>query len=82
LDALQRAGAVGEIVGWSFDANGVYIEGGLNERVASAPLPSSETSLVIAAAMGARKLPAITAAVSRHIVNGLITDECTATALL
>ncbi|MAS13516.1 MAG: DNA-binding transcriptional regulator [Nitratireductor sp.] len=82
LEALQKAGAVGEIVGWSFGTDGTFIEGGVNERVASAPLPSSETSLVIAAAMGARKLPAIKAAVSRHIVNGLITDERTATALL
>ncbi len=82
LEAMQKAGAVGEIVGWSFDARGELLKGGMNERVASAPLPSSETSLVIAAAMGPRKLPAIKAAVTRHIVNGLITDERTAAALL
>lgn len=82
LDALQNAGAVGEIVGWSFDAKGALIEGITNERVASAPLPSSKTSLVIAAAMGPRKLPSIAAAIRSHIVNGLITDERTAAALL
>ena len=39
-------------------------------------------SLVIALAMGERKLPGILAAVNRRLVNGLITDERTATALL
>lgn len=80
--ALQKAGAVGEIVGWAFDADGVIVDGVTNERVASAPLPSSETSLVIAAAMGPRKLPGIAAALRGQIINGLITDERTATALL
>jgi DNA-binding transcriptional regulator LsrR (DeoR family) len=32
--------------------------------------------------MGERKLPAIRAAVTRRLVNGLITDESTAAALL
>ncbi|WP_265517514.1 sugar-binding transcriptional regulator [Nitratireductor luteus] len=82
LTALQEAGAVGEIVGWAFDADGMLVKGITNERVASAPIPSSDTSLVIAAAMGPRKLPGIAAAVKRHIVNGLITDERTASALL
>jgi len=82
LTALRGAGAVGEIVGWAFDASGKLIEGLTNERVASAPIPSRETSLVIAAAMGARKLAAIRAALTSRLVNGLITDEATAAALL
>ena len=82
LKALQKAGAVGEIVGWAFDSEGRMVEGITNERVASAPIPSREKSLVIAAAMGARKLPGILAAVNRRLVNGLITDERTAAALL
>ena len=53
-----------------------------NDRVASAPLPSRERSLVIALAMGDNKLPGILAAVTRRLVNGLITDERTAAALL
>jgi DNA-binding transcriptional regulator LsrR (DeoR family) len=45
-------------------------------------LPSRERSQVVALAMGERKLPAIRAAVARRLVNGLITDERTAAALL
>lgn len=82
LKALQKAGGVGEIVGWAFDAEGRLLDGITNDRVASAPIPSRERSLVIAAAMGRNKLPGIKAAVSRRLVNGLITDELTAQALL
>ena len=52
LKALQKAGGVAEIVGWVFDRDGRLIEGITNDRVASAPLPSRERSLVIALAMG------------------------------
>jgi DNA-binding transcriptional regulator LsrR (DeoR family) len=82
LKALQKAGAVGEIVGWAFDRDGRLIDGITNDRVASAPLPSRERSLVVAIAMGERKLPGVLAAVTRRLVNGLITDESTAAALL
>ncbi|MCG7506717.1 sugar-binding transcriptional regulator [Mesorhizobium retamae] len=139
LKALQKAGAVGEIVGWAFDRDGRLIDGITNDRVASAPLPSRERSLVVgggrggpppppgappppprARAIGAKpagrppprppppppprapppppppapppgggppprgapKLPGILAAVTRRLVNGLITDERTAESLL
>ena len=74
LKALQKAGGVAEIVGWVFDREGRLIEGVTNERVASAPIPSREKSLVVLLAMGDRKLPGILAAVNRRLVNGLITD--------
>ena len=82
LKALQKAGAVGEIVGWAFDAQGKMIEGLTNDRVASAPMPSREQSLVVALAMGDKKLPGTIAALNRRLVNGLMTDERTATRLL
>ena len=82
LKALQKAGAIGEIVGWAFDAQGKMIDGLTNDRVASAPMPSRETSLVVALAMGEKKLPGTIAALNRRLVNGLITDEATATRLL
>ena len=82
LKALQKAGAIGEIVGWAFDAQGKMIEGLTNDRVASAPMPSRETSLVVALAMGDKKLPGTIAALNRRLVNGLITDERTAEKLL
>jgi DNA-binding transcriptional regulator LsrR (DeoR family) len=82
LRALQKAGAIGEIVGWAFDAEGRLIEGLTNDRVASAPIPSREHSLVVALAKGERKLPGIRAALNRRLINGLITDEHTAERLL
>ena len=82
LKALQKAGAVGEIVGWAFDAQGRMIDGLTNDRVASAPMPSRETSTVIAIAMGQKKLLGIRAALNRRLINGLLTDENTAEALL
>lgn len=82
LKQLQKAGAVGEIVGWTFDAKGRLVEGLTNDRVASAPLPSRESSTVIAIAIGEKKLPGINAALNRRLVNGLLTDERTAEALL
>ncbi|THF58908.1 sugar-binding transcriptional regulator [Ollibium composti] len=82
LKALHKAGGIAEIVGWVFDREGRLIEGITNDRVSSAPLPSREKSLVVALAMGEKKLPGILAAVNRRLVNGLITDERTASALL
>ena len=82
LKALQKAGAVGEIVGWDIAAQGKMIEGLTNDRVASAPMPSREQSLVVALAMGDKKLPGTIAALNRRLVNGLMTDERTATRLL
>ena len=82
LKALQKAGAVGEIIGWVFDSKGELVSGLTNERVASAPLPPRETALVVAAARGENKVDAIRAALERGLVNGLITDEDTAARLL
>lgn len=82
LKALQKAGGVGEITGWVFDANAKLVEGVTNERVASAPIPSTEQCLVIAIAKGPVKLSGITAAVTGRLVNGLISDEWTAEKLL
>lgn len=80
--ALQKAGAVGEICGWCFDAEGRILDTPINERVASAPIPSRETGRVIAIAMGERKASAIRASLKRRLANGLITDERTAELLL
>lgn len=82
LQGLQKAGAVGEICGWSFDGEGKLLENPINQRVASAPIPSRETALVVAVAMGSRKLPGLRATLKQRLVNGLITDEKTAESLL
>jgi DNA-binding transcriptional regulator LsrR (DeoR family) len=82
LRDLQKAGAVAEICGWAFDRDGRLIEGFTNERVASAPIPSRETSLVVASAQGDKKMPGIIGALARRLINGLIADERTASRLL
>ena len=82
LTALQNAGAVGEICGWAFDADGNLIDAQTNDRVASAPIPSRDQALVVAVAMGAKKLPGIRAILNKRLVNGVITDEQTAEGLL
>lgn len=82
LKELQAAGAVGEIIGWAFDARGQLLEGMTNDRVASSPLPDLGRCRVIASAMGKRKLPAIRAAIRGKLINGLVTDEATAQVLL
>lgn len=82
LAELRAAGAVGEICGWAFDAEGRLIEGLTNTRVASGALPSTRTCLIVAMAKGEKKLPGIRAAITGGLVNGLITDEITAAALL
>jgi DNA-binding transcriptional regulator LsrR (DeoR family) len=70
------------MLGWAFDARGRLLGDGSNDRVASAPIPDRTRSLVVAMAHGERKLKAIRAAVAGGLVNGLITDETTATRLL
>jgi DNA-binding transcriptional regulator LsrR (DeoR family) len=81
LAAARAGGAVGEICGWIYDAEGRLLAG-LNARTASAPIPDRERASVIALAKGRRKLPALAAALRGRLVNGLITDEATAEALL
>ena len=79
---LMRLGAVGELTGWAYDAEGRIIDGGMNRRLTSVPHPLPVKTLTVAAALGSAKVPAIRAALAGKLVNGLITDEATAQALL
>lgn len=79
---LVEQGAAGEICGWMFDGNGQLIAGDINNRVASVPLPSRETSTLIGMAKGRRKHLALRAALRGGLINGVITDEDTAEYLL
>ncbi|MFT4011881.1 MAG: sugar-binding transcriptional regulator [Paracoccus sp. (in: a-proteobacteria)] len=82
LCALITAGAVGEITGWAYDAKGGLLPGLPNDRVGSAPIPARSRTLVIGAASGAQKIPAIRGALQGGLIGGLITDAETAEALL
>ena len=82
LDELIRAGAVGEITSWVYDANGDLLDCAFNRRVASAELVKGCDRPVMAVAAGEAKLPAIRAALIGRLVNGLVTSEATAERLL
>lgn len=82
MRALQKAGAVGEITSWAFDADGNVLEGLTNDRVASAELRIAPDKPVIAIAIGKTKAPAIKAALKGQLVSALMTDEATAELLL
>jgi DNA-binding transcriptional regulator LsrR (DeoR family) len=82
LRAMVRAGAVGEITGWSFDAEGKLIDGLVNDRVLAAPLDQLAKRRVIAVAMAPGRFRAIKGALTGKLVNGLITNESMAEQLL
>jgi DNA-binding transcriptional regulator LsrR (DeoR family) len=82
LGNLQSLGAVGEIGSWIYDRSGRYIDSPRNALVGGVRVEPGQAQPVIAVAAGAAKVPAIHAALLGRIVNGLVTDEPTATALL
>ncbi|QQA45040.1 sugar-binding transcriptional regulator [Pelagovum pacificum] len=79
---LAANGAAGEIISWIFDDDGQLVDCDFNRRVASAPLPDPSRQRIIAVAAGAAKIRAIRAALNGRLINGLITNEATARALL
>lgn len=79
---LRRRGAVAEVTAASFDAGGQLLEGGTNDRITSVPLSTPARALTVGVASGASKLAAIRAALVGRVLNGLVTDETTARALL
>ena len=82
MRALVRAGAVGEIIGWAFDAEGKLIDGLTNDRVLSVPLEQPASRRVIGVAMAIPRLRAIRGALRGKLINGLITNERMAELLL
>ncbi len=82
LFEMMRLGAVGEVTGWAYDAKGRLIKDGTNKRLTSIPPQAPAQTATIAAALGQAKVAAIRAALAGRLVNGLITDEATARAIL
>jgi DNA-binding transcriptional regulator LsrR (DeoR family) len=79
---MMRRGAIGEVTGWAFDADGHIIDAGTNRRLTSIPPRVPAAALTIGAAVGKGKVPAIQAALKGRLINALITDEATAGAIL
>jgi DNA-binding transcriptional regulator LsrR (DeoR family) len=82
LFEMMRLGAIGEVTGWAYDAKGKLIKGGTNRRLTSIPPEMPAQATTIGAALGLAKVPAIRAALLGRLVNGLISDEATARAIL
>jgi DNA-binding transcriptional regulator LsrR (DeoR family) len=79
---MTAAGAAGEITSWIYDARGAVMDCSHNARVTSAPLSRAGDRPMVAVAIGQAKVAAIRAALAGELVNGLITNEATAEAML
>ena len=82
LTELLRAGAVGEIAGHSFDAAGRLLEGAANARATGLTLHPTADQVRVGIGAGAAKVPALRGALAGGLLNGIITDEPTAAAIL
>ncbi len=81
--ALREAGAVGEMLGHYFDAEGALIAAPLHDRViALLPQDTGQGRLTVAVAGGPGKIEAIGAVLQSRMLDGLVTDEPTAQRLL
>jgi DNA-binding transcriptional regulator LsrR (DeoR family) len=84
-DLLQLAqqGAVGDVCGRHFDAEGNFLDIGLNRRlVGISPEALKNIPVVIGVAGGQAKVPSIQAALRGRLVNVLVTDSEVAECLL
>ncbi|MEL6641536.1 MAG: sugar-binding domain-containing protein [Pseudomonadota bacterium] len=80
---LVAKGGVGDITGHILNVDGIPIDHELNDRVIGMTLDDlAKIDNVILAAGGLHKVPIISAALRCGIVDTLVTDENTATALL
>lgn len=82
LHSMQAAGATGEVAGWVYDRDGNYIDVGTNKRTGGVRVEPRLERPAIGIAGGPGKVAAIRGALSAGILNGLITDELTASAIL
>jgi DNA-binding transcriptional regulator LsrR (DeoR family) len=82
IEAVQSAGAVGEILGHFFTIEGHALPNGLSDR-ALAPEPERlRGRRIVAIAGGTTKVPAIRSILASRLLHGLITDENTAHRLI
>ncbi|WP_127903045.1 sugar-binding transcriptional regulator [Solirhodobacter olei] len=82
LSEMRRMGAIGEIAGWVYDSQGRYLDLAMNQRVGGVRVDPTRADRIIAIAGGRPKYAALQAALKGRIINGLITDEDSARAVL
>ncbi|MEK0081591.1 sugar-binding transcriptional regulator [Benzoatithermus flavus] len=76
--AIERAGAVGEVLGRFLDARGRPVMAEINERAIAVRLEELKGRQIVAIAGGRGKARAIAAVLESGLLTGLITDEATA----
>lgn len=79
---IKDVGAVGEVLGHFFGAEGNVLETTLSARTLSADLDGPKGSRLVTIAGGPEKYPAIRAVLNSGRIAGLVTDEATARALI
>jgi DNA-binding transcriptional regulator LsrR (DeoR family) len=82
LAQLVNAGAVGEIAGSAFDAEGRLVSSALRSRTTAIPLDLPLRRLTVGIAGGRAKAQAVAAALRGRLLSALITDEAVAAAVL
>jgi DNA-binding transcriptional regulator LsrR (DeoR family) len=82
LAELERAGAVGEVLGRFVDQAGRPVGAEVNERSVAVRLEEISGRRVVAIAGGKAKVRAIAAVLESRVLTGLITDELTAQAIV
>lgn len=82
IEEVQRAGAVGEVLGHYFDTDGQPVASSLAARTISPDLDTLRGRRIIALAGGASKVAGLRAVLRSGCLSGLVTDEATARALL
>jgi DNA-binding transcriptional regulator LsrR (DeoR family) len=82
LAQLVDAGAVGEIAGSAFDAEGRLVSSALRSRTTAIPLELPLRRLTVGIAGGRAKAQAVAAALRGRLLSALITDEAVAGAVL
>ena len=82
LDEIRRAGAVGEILGCYYDAEGRKVDASLHDRVIAFPPEALRRREAIGVAGGEYKAEAILSILRAGILSGLITTDGTARKLL
>jgi DNA-binding transcriptional regulator LsrR (DeoR family) len=82
IDEIAALGGVGEVLGHFFDRKGRMLETSVTARTLSASFSATGKDMIIAIAGGPAKTDAIRAVLHSHRVQGLVTDERTAHALL
>ncbi len=82
MDDVRSRGGVGELVGHFFDHHGALVETELSERTLSIEIRALSQSKTVAISGGESKVAAILAILKSGLLDGLITDERTAKAVL